>query len=55
MGDFDKAVRQLREAELRCFRCQAVNKPHAKPTIELDAHNHAACNQCGHSWIPSKE
>lgn len=54
MGSFDQAVRALRESELECPACGAVNIPGRSPTIELDAHRLASCNQCGHTW-PDKE
>lgn len=55
MGDFDEAVRRLRELGLFCPKCDAVNRPTASPTIELDAHGRASCNQCGYGWTPPKE
>jgi predicted RNA-binding Zn-ribbon protein involved in translation (DUF1610 family) len=47
---FNQAVRQMRESELRCPGCKEVNIPGRKKKIELDAHYRATCDNCGHVW-----
>jgi len=32
-----------------------MNLERGKPTIDLDEHNHAVCNSCGHDWPVRRE
>lgn len=50
MGNFDEAVRAMREATLRCPRCGADNHPGAKHQIELNEQGLAFCSACCHVW-----
>lgn len=55
MGAFNDAVRDCLEAELRCPKCQAMNKPHAKPTLEKEQSGDRFCNNCSTRFTPKKE
>lgn len=50
MSQFTDAVKLLRDSEIVCPKCHATNVPGASPTIVVDPYDHAACDQCGHSW-----
>ena len=56
MGEFDRAVRQLLDSELRCPACGAINlQPPASPTLERQQDGSVFCTSCSHSWKPQKE
>jgi len=47
---FLEAFRRLRESELRCPNCGAMNTPGATPLVTLEPDGRAGCDQCGHDW-----
>lgn len=51
-SQFSEAVRQMREAELRCPKCPAMNRPGAL-IIRLDQDGAADCGACGTHFTPS--
>lgn len=55
MGAFDAAVRDWLESQLHCPACKAMNKPHAKPTLEREQNGSRTCTTCSHNWIPKED
>lgn len=52
MGQFEDAVRQLRQSELICPFCGEANRPQAPHLIKLEADGKAVCDVCGRDWTP---
>ena len=54
---FREAAKEQPTDEPRCPKCRGFNLPApAKPSIEIDAHGRATCDECGHVWVlPDKQ
>lgn len=50
MGEFDRALRQMKRAALACPRCEAENIPRRAPQITVDERGEAECSVCSMHW-----
>ena len=55
MGEFDRAVRALLEAELRCPHCGEMNVPKATPILEPEQDGSYTCRTCSTNFRPKED
>lgn len=50
MGEYDKALRAMEDADRRCPRCKEMNVRGASPTIVRQQDGSFCCDNCSYSW-----
>ena len=55
MGEYDRAVRALREAEMVCPHCGDRNIPNAQETLQHEQDGSYTCRTCSTNFRPKEE